>query len=90
MLNLAQLSRELDVPYTSLRRLVDREELLPDAIAGKFMLFEAARVSQVRKLAARIFGMEEFAAARPRGLIEPRKMRKHDSRAAACLLSRPR
>ena len=49
MLNLAALARRLQIPYSSLRQLVVDGRLVPDARAGREMLFEAARVGQVAR-----------------------------------------
>lgn len=48
LLTVAQLARRLDMPETSLRRLMRTGELAPDAVAGRSYLFEASRVAQVK------------------------------------------
>jgi len=64
MLHLAELARKLRVPYSSLRQLVVDGKLHPDAVAGKFMLFHATRVTQVRRALNQLLGRSErFPAA---------------------------
>ncbi len=50
MLDLAQISRSLGVPYTALRELVRSGALIPDAVAGRQALFEEARLETLSGL----------------------------------------
>jgi hypothetical protein len=55
MLSLAQLARQLDLPYTRLHRLVRSGKLRPDAMAGGVALFDARSVSRVEQALEHLF-----------------------------------
>jgi len=40
LLNLAEVSREIDVPYARLHRMLRFGEIIPDAVSSQFALFE--------------------------------------------------
>lgn len=66
MVHLAELSRRVGLPYSTLHELVIERRLTPDARAGKFILFDAARVPQLREdlRAMRARARKQFAASR--------------------------
>ena len=72
MLNLAQVSRRLDLPYVRLNRLLHQGLLIPDAIAGRFALFREESVLQVEQrltelgLVSARLARRGFRNARPR------------------------
>jgi hypothetical protein len=53
-LNLSQLARRLDMPYTRLLNLVHQGKLIPDATAGVAHLFNEQSVPRVEKALAQL------------------------------------
>lgn len=47
MYSLNQLSRKLDFPYQSLLARIRTGELIPDAITGRYFLFDAGRLPAI-------------------------------------------
>jgi hypothetical protein len=64
MLNLSEVARRLDVPYTRLWNLVAQGKLVPDATAGVAHLFQERSIVRVEKALASLFP-GRFSRPRP-------------------------
>ncbi len=47
LLSANELARKIDVPYQTLIRMVRAGEIIPDAVSGRFYLFNKARLSEI-------------------------------------------